>query len=92
MSFGLTNALAVLMELMNRVFKDCLDTFVIMFIDVILVYLKTVPWTPGTPLKSPSHPKREQAIRQVLIVQILVTKNLFPRTRCVKGRSIRRSH
>ena len=41
MSFSLTNASAVLMELMNRVFKDCLDTFVIMIIDDILVYLKT---------------------------------------------------
>ena len=41
MSFGLTNAPAVLMELMNRVFKDCLDTFVIVLIDDILVYSKT---------------------------------------------------
>ena len=40
-SFGLTNAPAVLMELMNRVFKDCLDTFVIVLIDDILVYYKT---------------------------------------------------
>ena len=39
-SFGLTNAPAVLMELMNRVFKDCLDTFVIVLIDDILVYSK----------------------------------------------------
>ncbi|KAA0047628.1 ty3-gypsy retrotransposon protein [Cucumis melo var. makuwa] len=31
----------VLMDLMNRVFKDFLDTFMIMFIDDILVYSKT---------------------------------------------------
>ena len=40
MSFGLTNAPAVFMELMNRVFKDYLDSFVIVFIDDILVYSK----------------------------------------------------
>ena len=41
MSFGLTNAPAVFMELMNRVFKEYLDTFVIVFIDDILVYSRT---------------------------------------------------
>ena len=38
MSFGLTNAPASFMDLMNRVFHPYLDRFVIVFIDDILVY------------------------------------------------------
>ncbi|KAL0537071.1 hypothetical protein IC582_026041 [Cucumis melo] len=41
MSFGLPNALTVFMDLMNRVFREFLDTFMIVFIDDILIYSKT---------------------------------------------------
>ena len=41
MSFGLTNAPAAFMDLMNRVFRPFLDRFVIVFIDDILVYSKS---------------------------------------------------
>jgi hypothetical protein len=53
MSFGLTNAPAVFMDLMNRVFRPYLDKFVVVFIDDILVY-------------SNSYLEHEQHLRQVL--------------------------
>nr|GFA54341.1 retrotransposon protein, putative, Ty3-gypsy subclass [Tanacetum cinerariifolium] len=39
--FGLTNAPSVFMDLMNRIFHEYLDKFVIVFIDVILIFSKS---------------------------------------------------
>jgi hypothetical protein len=41
MSFGLTNTPAYFMYLMNKVFMEYLDKFVVVFIDDILIFSKT---------------------------------------------------
>jgi hypothetical protein len=41
MSFGLTNAPTYFMNLMNKVFMEYLDIFVVVFIDDILIYSKS---------------------------------------------------
>jgi hypothetical protein len=40
MSFGLTNATAYFMYLMNKVFMEYLDKFMVVFIDDILIFSK----------------------------------------------------
>jgi hypothetical protein len=42
MSFGLTNAPAYFMYLMNKVFMEYLDRFVVVFINDILIFSKTM--------------------------------------------------
>ena len=60
--FGLTNALAALIDLMNRVFKTFLDKFVVVFIDDILIYSKRVK-------------EHENHLR--LVLQLLQEKKLY---------------
>ena len=61
MPFGVTNALAVFMDLMNRVFSPYLDQFVVVFIGDILIYSKSV---------------REHAEHLRIILQTLQQKQL----------------
>uniref|UniRef100_A0A1S3X943 RNA-directed DNA polymerase homolog n=1 Tax=Nicotiana tabacum TaxID=4097 RepID=A0A1S3X943_TOBAC len=62
MSFGLTNAPETFIDLMNRVFSPYIDSFVIVFIDDILIY-------------SHSMDEHEQHLRVVL--QTLQEKKLY---------------
>ena len=62
MSFGLTNALAAFMSLMNEIFKPYLDLFVIVFIDDILIYSK-------------SRKEHEEHLR--IVLEVLREKKLY---------------
>nr|GEU69485.1 putative reverse transcriptase domain-containing protein [Tanacetum cinerariifolium] len=62
MSFGLTNALTIFMDLMNRVCKPYLDKFMIVFIDDILIYSKS---------------KEEHAEHVKLILEFLKKEELY---------------
>nr|GEY44332.1 retrotransposon protein, putative, Ty3-gypsy subclass [Tanacetum cinerariifolium] len=62
MSFGLTSAPMIFIDLMNRVCKPYLDKFVIMFIDDILIYSKS---------------KEEHEVHLELVLELLKKEKLF---------------
>nr|GEY39440.1 hypothetical protein [Tanacetum cinerariifolium] len=62
MPFGMTNASAVFMDLMNQVCKPYLDKFIIFFIDDILIYSKS---------------KEEHAEHLKLILELLKKEELY---------------
>nr|KYP75969.1 Retrovirus-related Pol polyprotein from transposon 17.6 [Cajanus cajan] len=62
MPFGVTNAPAVFMDYMNRIFRPYLDHFLVVFIDDILIYSRT-------------HEEHEEHLQTVF--QILKGKQLY---------------
>ena len=64
MSFELTNAPAIFMDYMNRLFRPYLDKVVVVFIGDILIYLKT----------EEEHAKHLRLVLQILREQKLYAK------------------
>ena len=62
MSFGLTNAPATFIDLINTIFKPYLDIFVIIFNDDILIYLKN---------------EEDQASHLRIVLKRLIDKELY---------------
>lgn len=66
MPFGMTNAPAVFMDYMNRIFQPYLDQFMVIFIDDILIYSRT-PQEHGEHLRN--------------VLSVLQEKQLFAKLR-----------
>jgi len=62
MPFGVTNAPAVFMDYMNRIFRPFLDKFIVVFIDDILIYFRT---------------REEHAEHLRLVISVLREKQLY---------------
>jgi hypothetical protein len=62
--FGLSNAPSVFMYLMNHIFREYLDKFVIVFLDDILIYSKS----------EEEHEKQLRMVLQVLMEHQLYSK------------------
>lgn len=72
MSFGLTNALAIFIDLMNRVFQYFLYLFVIVFKGNILVYSWSKVDHSNHHCIVFAYPERLAVVCQIFEIQILV--------------------
>jgi hypothetical protein len=87
MSFGLTNAPATFMRLMNSVFMEYLDKFVVIYIDDILIYSKTED-EHAEHLRLVLTKLREHRLyAQVFQMRVLVERAHLSRTCCFRRRS-----
>ena len=84
-SFGLTNALTLFMDLMNVVFKECINTF---FYRVHTRYSSILKKRS----RAPRTLEREQFLRQILEIRTLATTSLVVWTRCSKRLNFSRFH
>ena len=88
MSYGLANAPAVFMDLMNRVFEGYVAKSIIVFIDDILVYSRTVDEHELHLKIVLGKIEREKIVCQVLKMRVRHRKVAFLGTCCVRRKNL----
>ena len=87
--FGLTNAPATFMHLMQQTFRAQLDSFVIVFLDDILIYSRTLEEHERHVARGAGDPAAREALRQGEQVRVLPDRGRVPRSH---RRPRRRAH
>jgi len=77
MHFSLTNTLATFQHLMNTIFTDCLDTFIVIYLDNILIFPRTLKNTGNTSAKSLLASGRTSSLPNWKSVSLVLTRQNF---------------